>query len=67
LQRFFSQPFSVAENFTGQPGRYVTIEETVKDFKAIVSGEADELPEQSFFMVGTLQEAKEKAEKFRAG
>jgi len=61
IQRFFSQPFAVAENFTGLPGRYVEINETVRGFKAILSGEVDALPEQAFYMVGTIDEAKERA------
>lgn len=61
IQRFFSQPFFVAENFTGVPGRYVELEDTIAGFKAICSGEADEIPEQAFFMIGSLKEAKEKA------
>jgi len=61
IQRFFSQPFSVAENFTGLPGRYVEISETVRGFKAILEGEADKLPEQAFYMVGTIDEAIERA------
>jgi F-type H+/Na+-transporting ATPase subunit beta len=61
IQRFFSQPFAVAENFTGLPGRYVEINETVHGFKAILSGEVDALPEQAFYMVGTIDEAKERA------
>ena len=63
LQRFLSQPFSMAETFTGLQGRYVELEDTVRSFQAIVSGEVGELPEQAFYMIGNLQEAKEKAEK----
>lgn len=63
IQKFLSQPFSVAENFTGVKGVYVPIEETIKGFKAIVSGEADEYPEMAFFNVGTIDDVKKKAEK----
>jgi len=61
IQRFLSQPFSVAENFTGQKGKYVSLKETIKGFKAIVDGEHDSLPEQAFYMVGGIEEAVEKA------
>ena len=61
IQRFLSQPFSVAENFTGQKGKYVSLKETIKGFKAIVDGEYDSLPEQAFYMVGGIEEAAEKA------
>jgi len=61
IQRFLSQPFSVAENFTGQKGKFVPLKETIKGFKAIVAGEYDQLPEQAFYMVGTIEEAVEKA------
>ncbi len=61
IQRFLSQPFFVAEIFTGTPGRYVPIKETIRGFKGIVSGEYDHLPEQAFYMVGTIDEAVEKA------
>jgi F-type H+-transporting ATPase subunit beta len=60
IQRFLSQPFFVAEQFTGIPGKFVPLEETVRDFKAIVEGEADDLPEQAFYMVGNLEEARAK-------
>jgi F-type H+-transporting ATPase subunit beta len=63
LQRFLSQPFHVAEAFTGTPGKYVKLEDTIKGFKAIVNGEYDDLPEQAFYMVGTIEEAVEKAKK----
>jgi len=63
IQRFLSQPFFVAEVFTGSPGKYVSLEETIRGFKAIVEGECDHMPEQAFYMVGTLEEAKAKAEK----
>jgi F-type H+-transporting ATPase subunit beta len=61
IQRFLSQPFSVAENFTGQKGKYVSLKETIKSFKGIVDGEYDGLPEQAFYMVGGIEEAVEKA------
>ncbi|MBD3810930.1 MULTISPECIES: F0F1 ATP synthase subunit beta [Thiobacillus] len=61
IQRFLSQPFFVAEVFTGAPGKYVTLKETIAGFKAIVEGEYDHLPEQAFYMVGAIEEAVEKA------
>jgi len=61
IQRFLSQPFNVAEVFTGAPGKYVPLKETIKGFKGIVSGEYDHLPEQAFYMVGGIDEAVEKA------
>jgi len=61
IQRFLSQPFFVAEVFTGSPGKYVSLKETIRGFKAIVDGEHDDLPEQAFYMVGTIDEAVEKA------
>jgi F-type H+-transporting ATPase subunit beta len=61
IQRFLSQPFHVAEVFTGSPGKYVTLKDTIKGFKAIVAGEYDHLPEQAFYMVGGIEEAVEKA------
>ncbi len=61
IQRFLSQPFHVAEVFTGSPGKYVPLKETIKGFKMIVSGECDHLPEQAFYMVGGIEEAFEKA------
>ena len=61
-ERFFSQPFHVAEVFTGSPGKYVTLKETIRGFKMIVEGEVDHLPEQAFYMVGTIDEAMKKAE-----
>ncbi|MFT3858970.1 MAG: F0F1 ATP synthase subunit beta [Aquabacterium sp.] len=61
IQRFLSQPFHVAEVFTGAPGKYVPLKETIRGFKMIVSGECDALPEQAFYMVGTIDEAFEKA------
>lgn len=65
IQRFLSQPFFVAEQFTGTPGRYVKKEDTIAGFKAIADGHMDDLPEQAFYMVGTIDEAEEKAEKMR--
>ncbi len=61
IQNFLSQPFHVAEVFTGAPGKYVPLKETIRGFKMIVDGECDELPEQAFYMVGTIDEAFEKA------
>jgi len=61
IQRFLSQPFSVAEVFTGSPGKYCTLKDTIKGFGMIVNGECDSLPEQAFYMVGTIEEAFEKA------
>ncbi|MGB7378426.1 MAG: F0F1 ATP synthase subunit beta [Rivularia sp. (in: cyanobacteria)] len=66
VERFLSQPFFVAEVFTGAPGKYVKLEETIKGFKSILSGEFDELPEQAFYMVGSIDEAKTKAEKMKS-
>ena len=66
LQRFLSQPFHVAEVFTGAPGKFVALEDTIKGFKAIVNGEHDDLPEAAFYMVGTIEEAIEKAKKMAA-
>jgi len=63
IQRFLSQPFHVAEVFTGSPGKYVPLAETIRGFKMIVAGECDHLPEQAFYMVGTIDEAFEKAKK----
>jgi F-type H+-transporting ATPase subunit beta len=65
LQRFLSQPFNVAEVFTGQPGRYVKLADTIRSFKEIVEGKHDDLPEQAFYMVGAIEEAQEKARKMR--
>src|SRR5436309_1701928 len=66
IQRFLSQPFHVAEVFTGSPGVFVSLEDTIKGFKGIVAGEYDEMPEASFYMVGTIEEAVEKARKMAA-
>ncbi len=65
IQRFLSQPFHVAEVFTGTPGKYVSLKETIRGFKMIVDGECDSLPEQAFYMVGTIDEAFEKARKMK--
>ena len=61
VERFFSQPFTVAEVFTGSPGKYVSLKDTIAGFKAILDGQYDELPEQAFYMVGSIEEAVEKA------
>ena len=61
IQRFLSQPFNVAEVFTGSPGKYVSLKDTIKGFKGIVNGDYDDLPEQAFYMVGSIEEAVEKA------
>lgn len=66
IQRFLSQPFHVAEVFTGKPGKYVKLEDTIRSFKAIVAGEYDHLPEAAFYMVGTIEEAVEKAKELAA-
>ena len=66
IQRFLSQPFHVAEVFTGTPGVFVNLEDTIKGFKAICAGDYDHLPEGAFYMVGTIEEAVTKAEKMAA-
>jgi F-type H+-transporting ATPase subunit beta len=66
VQRFLSQPFFVAEQFTGLPGKYVKVADTIKSFKEIVEGKHDDIPEQAFYMVGTIDEVLEKAEKMKA-
>jgi F-type H+-transporting ATPase subunit beta len=66
LERFLSQPFFVAEIFTGSPGKYVSLEETLKGFKMILNGELDDLPEQAFYLVGDVDEAISKAEGLKA-
>ncbi len=65
IQRFLSQPFFVAEIFTGTPGKYVRLADSIKGFKMIVDGKLDDLPEQAFYMVGTIEEAQEKAERLK--
>jgi F-type H+-transporting ATPase subunit beta len=66
IQRFLSQPFFVAEVFTGAPGKYVSLKDTIAGFKGIVEGEFDDIPEQAFYMVGSVDEAIEKAKKMAA-
>jgi len=66
LERFLSQPFRVAEQFTGMPGKYVPLKETIRSFKEIIEGKHDDLPEQAFLMVGTIEEAVEKAQTIQA-
>ena len=61
IQRFLSQPFNVAAQFTGVPGKYVKMEDTVRSFKEICEGKYDDIPEQAFYMVGPIEEAVEKA------
>jgi F-type H+-transporting ATPase subunit beta len=63
IQRFLSQPFHVAEQFTGIPGKYVKLEETIRSFREVAEGKWDHLPEQAFYMVGTIEEAAEKAKR----
>ncbi len=66
IQRFLSQPFFVAEVFTGSPGKYVKLEDTIRGFKELLAGQHDDLPEQAFYMVGSIEEAREKAAKMKA-
>jgi len=66
IQKFMSQPFYVAEQFTGMPGRYVSLEDTVSGFEAILNGEVDKLPENTFAYVGTIDEVMEKHKKSAA-
>jgi F-type H+-transporting ATPase subunit beta len=66
IQRFFSQPFTVGEQFTGLKGEYVKVEDTIKGFKEILDGGCDDMPEQAFYMVGTIEQAREKAKKMAA-
>ncbi len=61
VERFLSQPFFVAEVFTGSPGKYVSLEDSIKGFNGILNGDYDDLPEHAFYMVGTIEEAVEKA------
>jgi len=65
IQRFLSQPFHVAEQFTGMPGRYVKIEDTIRGFKMLINGELDDLPEQAFLYCGDIEEAMEKADQMK--
>jgi F-type H+-transporting ATPase subunit beta len=67
IQRFLSQPFHVAEQFTGTPGKYVKLEDTIESFERVVNGEFDGLPEQAFYMVGGIEEVVEKARKLEQG
>jgi F-type H+-transporting ATPase subunit beta len=66
IQRFLSQPFHVAETFTGTKGAYVPVAETIKGFREIIEGKYDDLPEAAFYMVGSIEEAQEKAERMAA-
>ena len=66
IERFLSQPFHVAETFTGTPGVFVKLSDTVRSFAEIIAGKHDDLPEQAFYMVGTIEEARAKAEKLAA-
>jgi F-type H+-transporting ATPase subunit beta len=66
IEKFLSQPFFVAKVFTGADGRYVELQKTIEGFKEILEGKVDDLPENAFYMVGDLDEAKEKAEKMKA-
>jgi F-type H+-transporting ATPase subunit beta len=63
IQRFLSQPFHVAEVFTGSPGKFVSLEDTIKGFDGLVKGDYDHIPEAAFYLVGTIEEALEKAKK----
>ncbi|MDT5295793.1 MAG: F-type H+/Na+-transporting ATPase subunit beta, partial [Acidobacteriota bacterium] len=63
VQRFFSQPFYVAEQFTSIPGKYVPIADTIRGFQEIIAGKHDDIPERAFYMVGTIEEAREQAER----
>jgi F-type H+-transporting ATPase subunit beta len=67
VQKFLSQPFFVAEQFTGIPGQFVKIEDTIKAFRAILNGDCDDLPEQAFYLVGGIEMVHEKAKKLREG
>jgi F-type H+-transporting ATPase subunit beta len=67
IQRFLSQPFFVAQQFTGTEGKYVKLPDTIRGFKEIVEGKHDDLPEQAFYMVGGIEEAVERAKKLAAG
>ena len=66
IEKFLSQPFFVAEVFTGSPGKYVTLQETLEGFKGILEGKYDHIPENAFYMVGNINEVLEKAEKMKA-
>ena len=67
IQRFFSQPFSVAEQFTGMEGKYLPVKETIRGFKEILEGKHDDIPEQAFLYVGTIEEAVAKARDLMKG
>ena len=67
IQKFFSQPFLVASQFTGREGKYVKLEDTIKGFKEIIDGKHDDIPEQAFYMVGTIEEVIEKGITIAAG
>ena len=66
IERFLSQPFTVAEVFTGFPGIYVKLEDTIRSFRELLDGKHDDLPEDAFYMVGTIEDARAKAEKMAA-
>ena len=66
IQRFLSQPFFVAEEFTGTPGKYVKLQDTIQGFKGLINGEYDDIPEQAFWMVGGIEEAVENAKKMKS-
>jgi len=66
IQKFLSQPFHVAEQFTGIPGKYVPLKDTVRSFKMIVAGELDDVPEQAFYMVGAIEEVFEQAKRLQS-
>ena len=66
IEKFLSQPFFVAEIFTGQPGEYVKLADTIKGFQMILAGELDDLPEQAFYLVGNIDQVRAKAEKILA-
>ncbi len=65
IQKFFSQPFHVAAQFTGRDGKYVKLEDTVKGFKEIIAGQHDDIPEQAFYMTGTIEEVVEAAKQYQ--
>jgi F-type H+-transporting ATPase subunit beta len=67
IERFLSQPFHVAEQFTGLKGKYVPLADTVRSFKEVVEGKHDDLPEQAFYMQGDIEDVKKKAEEIRKG
>jgi F-type H+-transporting ATPase subunit beta len=67
IERFLSQPFFVAEQFTGTPGKYVELDDTIRGFKGILEGRYDDLPEEAFYMVGTIEDAVEKAKRLEEG